>query len=47
MASAAHVAVDPATGHVDVLDYVTVEDVGRIVVERDLRVPSPVGKVIR
>jgi carbon-monoxide dehydrogenase large subunit len=26
---AAHVAVDPKTGHVEVLDYVTVEDVGR------------------
>ena len=30
-AAAAHVAVDPVTGHVAVLDYVTVEDVGRIV----------------
>jgi carbon-monoxide dehydrogenase large subunit len=28
---AAHVAVDPGTGHVEVLDYVAVEDVGRIV----------------
>jgi carbon-monoxide dehydrogenase large subunit len=28
---AAHVAVDPATGHVEVLDYVAVEDVGRII----------------
>ena len=28
---AAHVAVDPATGHVRVLDYVAVEDVGRII----------------
>ncbi len=28
---AAHVAVDPLTGHVRVLDYVSVEDVGRIV----------------
>jgi len=27
---AAHVAVDPKTGHVEVLDYVTVDDVGRI-----------------
>jgi carbon-monoxide dehydrogenase large subunit len=27
----AHVAVDPATGKVDVLDYVTVEDAGRII----------------
>ena len=30
-AHAAHVAVDPRTGHVDILDYITVEDVGRIV----------------
>ncbi len=30
-AHAAHVAVDPATGHVEVLDYVAVEDVGRII----------------
>ncbi|MCC6890439.1 MAG: xanthine dehydrogenase family protein molybdopterin-binding subunit [Hyphomicrobiales bacterium] len=30
-AHAAHVAVDPATGQVAVLDYVAVEDVGRIV----------------
>lgn len=28
---AAHVAVDPKTGHVEVLDYVAVEDVGRII----------------
>jgi carbon-monoxide dehydrogenase large subunit len=30
-AHAAHVAVDPGTGHVAVIDYVAVEDVGRIV----------------
>ncbi len=30
-AHAAHVAVDPRTGHVAVLDYVAVEDVGRII----------------
>jgi carbon-monoxide dehydrogenase large subunit len=30
-AHAAHVAVDPGSGHVDVLDYVTVEDVGRVI----------------
>jgi carbon-monoxide dehydrogenase large subunit len=30
-AHAAHVAVDPKTGRVDVLDYVAVEDVGRII----------------
>ncbi|HEU5017561.1 MAG TPA: xanthine dehydrogenase family protein molybdopterin-binding subunit [Pseudolabrys sp.] len=28
---AAHVAVDAGTGHVEILDYVTVEDVGRII----------------
>ena len=30
-AHAAHVAVDPKTGHVEVVDYVAVEDVGRII----------------
>ena len=30
-AHAAHVAVDPGTGHVEVIDYVAVEDVGRII----------------
>jgi carbon-monoxide dehydrogenase large subunit len=30
-AHAAHVAVDPRTGHVEVLDYVAVEDIGRAV----------------
>ncbi len=30
-AAAAHVAVDPRTGRVQVLEYVTVEDVGRII----------------
>jgi aerobic carbon-monoxide dehydrogenase large subunit len=28
---AAHVAVDPRTGHVEIVDYVAVEDVGRII----------------
>ena len=28
---AAHVAIDPYTGHLEVLDYVAVEDVGRII----------------
>lgn len=28
---AAHIAVDPRTGHVQVLEYVSVEDVGRII----------------
>jgi carbon-monoxide dehydrogenase large subunit len=30
-AQAAHVAVDPKTGHVELIDYVAVEDVGRII----------------
>jgi carbon-monoxide dehydrogenase large subunit len=30
-AAAAHVAVDPRTGRVDLLEYVTVEDVGKII----------------
>jgi carbon-monoxide dehydrogenase large subunit len=30
-AAAAHVSVDPKTGRVNVLDYVTVDDVGRII----------------
>jgi carbon-monoxide dehydrogenase large subunit len=30
-AHAAHVAVDPRTGHVDILDYVATEDVGRMI----------------
>jgi carbon-monoxide dehydrogenase large subunit len=30
-AHAAHVAVDPRTGHVQLIDYVAVEDVGRII----------------
>jgi carbon-monoxide dehydrogenase large subunit len=29
--AAAHVAVDPKTGHVEVLDYVVVDDVGRVI----------------
>ncbi len=36
-AHAAHVAVDPATGHVAVLDYVAIEDVGRIINPATLR----------
>jgi carbon-monoxide dehydrogenase large subunit len=36
-AHAAHVAVDPNTGHVEVLDYVAVEDVGRIINPATLR----------
>jgi carbon-monoxide dehydrogenase large subunit len=34
---AAHVTVDPATGEVQVVDYVSVEDVGRIINPRTLR----------
>jgi aerobic carbon-monoxide dehydrogenase large subunit len=30
-AQAAHVAVDPKTGHVEILDYVVVQDAGRII----------------
>ena len=30
-AAAAHVTVDPKTGHVEVVEYVTVEDIGRII----------------
>ncbi len=30
-AHAAHVAVDPRTGHVEIVDYLTVEDVGRVI----------------
>jgi carbon-monoxide dehydrogenase large subunit len=30
-AAAAHVAVDPRTGRVELVDYVTVEDIGRII----------------
>lgn len=30
-AHAAHVAVDPGTGYVEVLDYFAIEDVGRII----------------
>ncbi|MEP9380512.1 xanthine dehydrogenase family protein molybdopterin-binding subunit [Aquabacter sp. CN5-332] len=30
-AHAAHVAVDPKTGHVEVLDYLAVDDVGRVI----------------
>ncbi len=36
-AHAAHVAIDPNTGQVEVLDYVAVEDVGRIINPATLR----------
>ncbi len=35
--AAAHVAVDPQTGHVEIVDYMAVEDVGRIVNPLTLR----------
>ena len=34
--AAAHVAIDPKTGHLEVLDYLVVEDVGRIINPRTL-----------
>jgi carbon-monoxide dehydrogenase large subunit len=36
-AHAAHVAVDPQTGHIEIIDYVAVEDVGRIINPDTLR----------
>ncbi len=36
-AHAAHVAVDPNTGHIEILDYVATEDVGRIMNPATLR----------
>jgi carbon-monoxide dehydrogenase large subunit len=36
-AHAAHVAVDAGTGHVEILDYVAVEDVGRMINPRALK----------
>ena len=36
-AQAAHVAVDPKIGHVDLIDYVVVEDCGRIINPMTLR----------
>jgi carbon-monoxide dehydrogenase large subunit len=36
-AHAAHVAVDPKTGHVQIVDYVAVEDVGRIINPKTLK----------
>jgi carbon-monoxide dehydrogenase large subunit len=36
-AHAAHVAVDPRTGHVQIIDYVAIEDVGRIINPLTLR----------
>ena len=45
-AHAAHVAVDPRTGHVEVVDYVAVEDVGRIINPTLLR-GQMVGAVVQ
>jgi aerobic carbon-monoxide dehydrogenase large subunit len=43
---AAHVAVDPKTGHVEVVDYVAVGDVGRIVNPRTLH-GQVVGAIVQ
>jgi len=45
-AHAAHVAVDPRTGHVALLDYVAVEDVGRIINPETLHGQS-VGAIVQ
>jgi aerobic carbon-monoxide dehydrogenase large subunit len=45
-AHAAHVAVDPGTGHVELIDYVAVEDAGRIVNPTMLR-GQIVGAVVQ
>jgi aerobic carbon-monoxide dehydrogenase large subunit len=45
-AHAAHVAVDPGTGHVELIDYVAVEDVGRIINPTMLR-GQIVGAVVQ
>jgi carbon-monoxide dehydrogenase large subunit len=45
-AHAAHVAVDPRTGHVELIDYVAVEDVGRIINPRTLH-GQAVGAVVQ
>jgi carbon-monoxide dehydrogenase large subunit len=45
-AHAAHVAVDPKTGHVEVVDYVAVGDVGRIVNPRTLH-GQVVGAIVQ
>jgi aerobic carbon-monoxide dehydrogenase large subunit len=45
-AHAAHVAVDPRTGHVGLIDYVAVEDVGRIINPRTLH-GQAVGAVVQ
>lgn len=45
-AHAAHVSVDPRTGRVDVLDYVAVEDVGRIINPETLH-GQTVGSIVQ
>jgi aerobic carbon-monoxide dehydrogenase large subunit len=45
-AHAAHVAVDPKTGHVQLLDYVVVEDCGRIINPMTLR-GQVIGSVVQ
>ena len=45
-AHAAHVAVDPRTGEVEVLDYVAVEDVGRIINPRTLE-GQAIGAIVQ
>src|SRR5438132_2675278 len=45
-AHAAHVAVDPKTGHVELIDYVAVEDCGRIINPLTLR-GQVVGAVVQ
>ena len=45
-AHAAHVAVDPRTGDVEVLDYVAVEDVGRIINPRTLE-GQAIGAIVQ
>ncbi|MBC7779939.1 MAG: xanthine dehydrogenase family protein molybdopterin-binding subunit [Proteobacteria bacterium] len=45
-AHAAHIAVDARTGHIDVLDYVAVEDVGRIINPRTLH-GQTIGAIVQ
>ncbi len=45
-AHAAHVAVDPKTGHVEIIDYVVVEDVGRIINPMTLK-GQVIGSVVQ
>ncbi|HUZ74157.1 MAG TPA: xanthine dehydrogenase family protein molybdopterin-binding subunit [Stellaceae bacterium] len=45
-AHAAHVAVDPRTGHVSVIEYVAVEDVGRIINPKMLH-SQTVGAIVQ